>query len=102
MIHVVAVITAHPGQRDALVAAFEENVPNVLAEDGCEQYTGVVDADGIGSFQAPVGADTLVVIEKWRDAAALEAHGAAPHMAAFGAKVKAIVADRKIHVLSEV
>jgi quinol monooxygenase YgiN len=41
----------------------------------------------------------VVVIEKWRDLDALKAHGAAPHMAAFGASVKDIVAGRAIHVL---
>jgi quinol monooxygenase YgiN len=31
---------------------------------------------------------------------ALEAHGAAPHMAAFGVKVKDLLASRAIHILS--
>jgi len=40
------------------------------------------------------------VVEKWESAEALKAHAAAPHMAAYGAKVKAMVANRVIHVLS--
>jgi len=101
MIHVVAIITAHPGKLDELLAAFKENVPNVLAENGCAQYTGAVDAEGFGKFQTPVGVDTLVVIEKWESPDALKAHGAAPHMAAFGAKTKDLVASRAIHILAE-
>jgi quinol monooxygenase YgiN len=31
---------------------------------------------------------------------ALEAHGAAPHMDAYGAKVKDLMASRAIHILS--
>jgi quinol monooxygenase YgiN len=35
MIHVIAFITAQPGQRDKVLSAFNANVPAVLAEDGC-------------------------------------------------------------------
>lgn len=41
-----------------------------------------------------------MVAEKWRDAAALKAHAAAPHMAAYAAKVKDLIASRVIHVLT--
>ena len=58
------------------------------------------DADGVGSFQTKFGADSFVVIEKWRDLPALKAHAAAPHMAAYAAKVKDMLANRVIHVLS--
>jgi quinol monooxygenase YgiN len=75
-------------------------VPAVLAEDGCIEYGPTVDADGSGSFQTKFGPDTFVAIEKWRDAQALKAHAAAPHMAAYTAKVKDMVASRVIHVLS--
>ena len=97
MIHVIAIITCQPGKRDEVLAAFRENVPAVHAEDGCIEYGPVVDAPG---FPALLGADTFVVVEKWRDAAALKAHAKAPHMAEYGARTKAMVADRKIHVLS--
>ena len=100
MVHVVAIITAKPGQRDAVLAAFRANMPAVLAEDGCIEYGPAIDAEGLGSFQAKVGPDTFVVIEKWRDVAALKAHAAAPHMTAYGAKVRDLLAARTVHVLS--
>ena len=100
MIHVVAVITARPGQRDAVLAAFRTNIPAVRAEDGCIEYGPAIDAEGIGAFQTRFGADTFVVIEKWRDIEALKAHAAAPHMVAYAAKVKDLIASRVIHVLS--
>lgn len=100
MIHVVALITTKPGMREQVLEAFRANVPAVRAEDGCIEYGPAIDAEGLGSFQAKVGADTFVVIEKWRDVAALKAHAAAPHMAAYGAKVKDMLAGRVIHVLS--
>jgi quinol monooxygenase YgiN len=102
MIHVVALITAKPGQRDAVLAAFRANRPAVLAEDGCIEYVPTVDADDAGSMQKAVGADTFVVVEKWRDLDALKAHAAAPHMAAYAAKTRDLIASRAVHVLSPV
>jgi quinol monooxygenase YgiN len=100
MIHVLAFITAQPGRRDEVLAAFRSNMPAVHAEDGCIEYQPVIDATGMGSFQAAIGPDTFVVVEKWRDAAALKAHAGAPHMAAYAARTKELVAARTIHVLS--
>ena len=46
------------------------------------------------------GDDTFVVIEKWESPEALKAHAASPHMAAYGAKTRDMIANRVIHVLS--
>jgi quinol monooxygenase YgiN len=100
MIHVVAIITAKPGQRKNILEAARANLAPVRAEDGCIEYGPAIDAEGLGSFQTKYGPDALVFIEKWRDAAALKAHSTSPHMAAYGAKVKDMIASRVIHVLS--
>ena len=100
MIHVLAIITAHPGQRDAVLEQFRANVPAVLAEAGCVEYAPAIDMEGSPAYVAALGPDSFVVIEKWRDAAALAAHAAAPHMQAYGAKVKDMLANRVIHVLT--
>ena len=100
MIHVIAIITAKPGQRDAILAAFRANLPAVRADKGCIEYGPAIDAEGIGPFQTKVGPDTFFAIEKWADAEALKAHAAAPHMAAYAAKVKDLIASRAIHVLT--
>ena len=100
MIHVIAVITAKPGMREKILEAARANVPAVKAEDGCIEYSLTVDAEGMGSFQTKFGADTFVFVEKWRDPAALKAHAGAPHMAAYAAKVKDLIATRVIHVMS--
>lgn len=99
-VHVVAIITAKPGLRDALLQAFRANVPAVLAEQGCIEYQATIDADGVGAIQTEFGDDTFVVVEKWESLDALEAHAAAPHMAAYAASTKDMIADRVIHVLS--
>jgi quinol monooxygenase YgiN len=100
MIHVLAIITAKPGMRAAIMSAFRANMPAVHAEKGCIEYGPAVDAEGMGGFQTKVGADTFVVIEKWDSIDALKAHAAAPHMAAYAAKTKEMIASRVIHVLS--
>ena len=100
MIHVLAIITAKPGKRDEILTHFRANMPAVHAEDGCIEYQPVVDADGFGAFQTKLGPDTFVVVEKWASADALKAHGAAPHMAAYGAKTREMVANRAIHILA--
>jgi len=101
-IHVVAVITAKPGRRAELLEAFQANVPNVHAEEGCIEYVATVDAEDAGSVQTRFGEDSFVVIEKWASLDALKAHAAAPHMAAYAARTKDMIANRVIHVLSPV
>jgi len=102
MIHVLAVITAKPGRRAALLEAFNANVPAVRAEAGCIAYGGAIDVPDFGSVQAPFGPDTFVVIEQWENGDALRAHGKSPHMVAYAANTKELVADRRIHILDPV
>ena len=101
MIHVVAVITAKPGMRETVLREFRANVPAVLAEDGCIEYGAVTDTSPAPGFATPIGPDTFMVIEKWSSLATFRAHGAAPHMVAYAAKVRGMLAGRVIHVLSD-
>ena len=100
MIHVIAVITAKPGKREEILRHFRANVPAVHAEKGCIEYGAALDAENALPFQTKWGADTFLVIEKWESMDALKAHAAAPHMAAYGAKTKELIASRVIHILS--
>lgn len=99
MIHVIAVITAKPGQRAAVLEAFRANVPAVRAEAGCIEYAAAVDLDDGPAFQSRCGADSFMVIEKWENLDALKAHAAAPHMVAYGKLTRDMVAQRAIHIL---
>ena len=100
MIHVVAVITTKPGKRAEVLKHFNANVPAVRAEKGCIEYGGAIDAENALPIQTKWGAETFLVIEKWESMETLRAHAAAPHMAAYGAKVKDMIASRVIHILS--
>ena len=100
MIHVIAVITAKPGKRAEILQHFRANVPAVRAEQGCIEYGAAIDADTGLKLQTAWGADSFLVIEKWESVEALKAHAAAPHMAAYGASTKELIASRVIHILS--
>ncbi len=96
MIQVLAIITAKPGKREEVLGHFRANMPAVHAEKGCIEYAPVVDAEG--GPGAKFGADTFVVVEKWESLDHLKAHAASPHMAAYAAKTRDLLANREIHV----
>jgi quinol monooxygenase YgiN len=100
VIHVIAVVTAKPGKREEVLKHFRANVPAVRAEKGCIEYGAAVDAEPALPVQTKYGPDTFVVVEKWESMDALRAHAAAPHMVAYGAKTKDLLASRVIHILS--
>jgi quinol monooxygenase YgiN len=97
MVHVIAIITAHPGKRAQLLELFQAVIPTVREEQGCIEYGVAVD---VANADPAFGPDTYVVVEKWESPEALKAHAAAPHMAAYAAKTKEHIASRVIHVLS--
>jgi len=99
MIHVLATIAVVAGKRDAFLAEFHRVMPAVLAEDGCLAYGPAVDVDSGIPIQPPLRADAVVVIEQWRDLAALKAHLQAPHMAAYRERVKGLVGGVQLQVL---
>jgi quinol monooxygenase YgiN len=98
MIHVVAIITTKPGMRDKVLEAARANLPAVHAEKGCIEYGPTIDADA--KFGTKFGPDTFVFLEKWATLEDLGAHARAPHMAAYQAKIKDMIAERVIHVLT--
>lgn len=99
MIHVIATITALPGQREAVLALFHQNRPAVLAEPGCIRYEAAIDVPDFGAIQTPLGDDTFVIIECWESGDALKAHAASAHMAEYGRNTKPLLAGRVINVL---
>lgn len=100
MIRLVVTLTAKPGRRDEVLAAFQANVPAVRAEKGCIEYAAYLDAPGAGPIQTPIGPDSVVILETWDSLEALAAHGVAPHMKEYGRKTKDMLESRVIHVLT--
>lgn len=99
MIHVLATIELGPGQRDAFLAEFHRLMPLVHAENGCLEYGPAVDVATGLSAQVNLGADRVMVVEKWADVPALEAHLQAPHMADYRERVKDFVRGVSLLVL---
>ena len=62
------------GELDRLTDAMNTQTAATNAEDGCFGYSFARDVSD---------PDRLVVSERWRDQAAIDAHFASPHMAAF-------------------
>ena len=64
---VVATLVPKPEFRDDVIAALEEVIPRVHAEDsGCEVYS------------LNEGSDRLVMVEKWASPEDLQAHSVSP------------------------
>ena len=99
MIHVIATITARPGKRPQLIAAFEKLVPEVLAEQGCLAYGPAVDVASGLAAQPPVRDDVLTIVEQWQTLDSLKVHLDAPHMIRFRETNGPIIASIELAVL---
>ncbi|MGW0358134.1 putative quinol monooxygenase [Nocardia nova] len=76
---IVATITPKPDKFDEVAELLTRLIPEVHNEDGCELYA------------LHRGKDRFVFIEKWRDMAALGAHGAEPSLKALNEGLEGLV-----------
>ena len=102
MIHVIASIEVEAGKRDEFIGHFNDNVPNVLAEDGCLAYGPTVDLVTGVPVQVPLGDNVVTIVEQCESLDHLRAHMAAPHMATYREIVKDIVKGASLQVLEPV
>jgi quinol monooxygenase YgiN len=96
MIHIVAVLTAKNGHRAGLLTAFTAIIPAVRAEPGCIEYQAVIDLD---RSVAKFGADAVVVIEKWKDQASLDAHNEGAALKGFLESSRHLLAQADVYLL---
>lgn len=81
MVHVIARCVIKEGSLEKFLQILNDNIPNVLAEDGCIRYEACVDAGvGVGT---PAEPNTVTILETWKSPEHLKAHLAAPHMTAY-------------------
>jgi quinol monooxygenase YgiN len=99
MIYVIATIEVKPGKREAFLAEFNKNVPNVRAENGCLEYGPTVDAKTDIKAQIPLRENVVTIVEKWESLQALHAHLVAPHMATYRERVKDYVVGATLQIL---
>lgn len=102
MIHVLAKIELHPGRRADFLVEFHRIVPEVLQEKGCLAYGPTVDATTDLTNQAPLGPDTVMIVERWETLDDLKAHLVAPHMLAYRPRVKEMVVRSTLNILEPV
>jgi quinol monooxygenase YgiN len=98
MIYVVATIELVEGMREQFVAEQRNLIPLVLAEEGCIEYAPSVEVALTDPPQAPLRTNCIIMHEKWKTLANLQAHSVAPHMREFRTKSKQMVAGIKIEV----
>ena len=92
MLIVLAKAKVGEGAMEPARAAIADMVAASNAEDGCIAYAFTEDLLEPG---------VIHIVEKWQDEAALLAHFATPHMAAFGAAIAGldfnVIEARKFH-----
>jgi len=64
-IRLVVTIIAKPGKGSELAQAYRARCAEIMKEPGCEQFE---------ALQSVVDPDKLVLLERWTDQAALDAH----------------------------
>jgi len=85
---IIATLHAQDGRADALAARLHAMVRDTLEEAGCIAYD---------LHRAEDDPREFVLVEYWRDAAAIALHDASAHMAAFKADLPALL-DRPVVV----
>ncbi|MFS2106026.1 putative quinol monooxygenase [Ralstonia sp. Ralssp135] len=102
MIHVIAAIQAKDGQLESLTAAFRMIVARTREKAGCIEYGLAVHLPSGLPGQAPFDPNELVVIEKWIDLDALNAHISDPEYRAWFAGLWHQVAGASMQILNVV
>jgi len=100
MIHVIASITVKTSERNAFLEIFKANVPKVLGEEGCVEYSATVDFPTEVPIQE-TNPNVVTIVEKWETFPHLEAHFTAPHMLEYKAKVEDMVEDVSLKILED-
>src|SRR5512133_3350224 len=94
MIHVLASVKLKPGCLDDALACYAALVPQVEAlEDGCIQYTPMIDCPAVVPHQERDEGD-IVVVERWKSIEAFKQHIVMPHSAAFRARISPLLRER--------
>lgn len=101
MITVIASIDVIPDKVVEFVKIFKENVPNVLAEDGCIEYYPTVDIE-TGLDVQQVNPSLVTIVECWESVDALKNHLKTPHMQNYREQTKDLVKKVSLKVLQPV
>ena len=94
MISLIAKLPIKEGKLEEAIAAFKELMVQVAKEEGTLSYT---------LNRNRSDPNTLVVMERYKDKAALDAHSSSPHFKAFFAKSRELMGGKpEITVMEEI
>ncbi|MCP4665545.1 MAG: antibiotic biosynthesis monooxygenase [Deltaproteobacteria bacterium] len=94
MIGVIAKIPVKEGKVEEVIALLKEMVAHVAKEEGTLAYS--LNRD-------PANPDTIVIMERYRDKAALDAHSSTPHFKELFSKMPAFLGGKpEIAILEEI
>lgn len=99
MVHVIATSIVKEGCRAEFLKLLMDNVPLVLAEEGCRTYLPCLDLVG-GPREADPNAVTI--IEEWESLEHLKAHFEAPHMKTFAAAAQKLRVSSTVRIVEPV
>ena len=100
MIHVIASITLKDTQLESFIEIFKANIPNVMKENGCIEYSATVDVETDVAIQQ-TDQNVVTVIEKWESLSHLKAHFTAPHMLDYKYRVDDMVETVSLKILQD-
>ena len=100
MIHVIASITVKNTQLESFIEIFKANIPNVMKENGCIEYTATMDVETDVAIQQ-TDQNVVTVIEKWESLSHLKAHFTAPHMLDYKSSVDEMVETVSLKILQD-
>ena len=101
MINVIASIKIKSSQIESFIQIFKSNIPNVLNEEGCIEYSATIDFKTDLPIQA-LDSTMVTIIEKWESFNHLKAHFTAPHMLQYKSEVEEMVYSVSLKVLENV
>ena len=94
MVSVIAKLPIKKGKVEEAIAAIKELMVQVAREEGTLQYT--LNRD-------PSNPNTLMIMERYKDKAALDAHSSSPYFKEFFAKSREFIAGKpEITVMEEI
>lgn len=91
MVYIIAYLNAHPGKGDEVVSLAAPLIEATRREAGCITYE---------LYQKPGDPDALVFVESWKSQAAVDAHFQEPHLKAFGAASRELLAGKRIEFVT--
>ncbi|MFC3058471.1 putative quinol monooxygenase [Paenirhodobacter populi] len=88
-VYLVGTLKARPGKVGDLITAVKSIVPGVRTEPGCISYAAFVDR---------TDPNTVVMLETWDSAAALETHASAPAFSGLAATFDELLSEPPVLV----